>query len=74
MATVTGRDRREAEVLERLWGWRTCDQCDGTIMLGEAALPSRDGAGRLCLACPEAPAKTCGSPARPSARGSVALS
>jgi CRISPR/Cas system-associated protein Cas10 (large subunit of type III CRISPR-Cas system) len=55
MATVIGQDRREAEALERLWGWRTCDHCGSTIMLGEATLASRDGAGHLCLACAEAP-------------------
>jgi hypothetical protein len=54
MATVIGQDRREAEVLERLWGWRTCGH-GGTIMLGEATLPLREGTGHLCLGCAEVP-------------------
>jgi hypothetical protein len=55
MTTLIGQDRREAEVLERLWGWRSCYRCSGTIMLGEATLASPDGAGHLCFACAEAP-------------------
>jgi hypothetical protein len=55
MAAAIGQGTREAEVLERLWGWRTCDSCGGTIMLGEATLASRDGTGHFCLTCAEAP-------------------
>jgi hypothetical protein len=55
MASTIGRDTHEAEVLERLWGWRTCHSCGGTIMLGEATLADRDGTGHRCLACAATP-------------------
>ena len=49
---------REAEVLERLWGWHTCDRCGQVMILGEPVLHSpREGADvQLCLACAAAPA------------------
>ncbi len=49
--------RREAEVLERLWGWRSCDRCGETIILGEETPRlRRDGSiEKLCLGCAAAP-------------------
>jgi hypothetical protein len=49
--------RREAEVLERLWGWRCCDRCGETIILGEEILRLRRDGGteRLCFGCAGAP-------------------
>ncbi len=50
--------RREAEVLERLWGWQTCDGCGQVMILGEPVIRSRrDGADvKLCFACAATPA------------------
>ena len=54
-----GRDaaRREAEVLERLWGMRACDHCGETIILGEKVFHvEMDGrAEAVCLACAAMP-------------------
>lgn len=58
---MTGLDeaaaRREAEVLQRLWGWRVCDRCGETIILGEEIFrPRRDGGSeKLCPLCVAAP-------------------
>ncbi len=47
----------EAGVLERLWGWRACDRCGETIMLGEGSRRLRhDGSAEdVCLDCACAP-------------------
>ena len=54
-----GRDaaRREAEVLERLWGMRICDHCGETIILGEKVFQVKlDGrAEAVCSACAAMP-------------------
>ena len=53
MATLSAQVRREAEMLERRWGRRTCDCCGVTILLGERTLHRRLG-GRpeeVCLSC-----------------------
>ena len=49
--------RREAEVLQRLWGWRICDRCGETTVLGEAVFRKRrDGSSEeLCSLCAAAP-------------------
>lgn len=46
--------RREAEVLERLWGVQTCDVCGTTILLGEEVFHPR-GSAAMCSACATAP-------------------
>jgi hypothetical protein len=50
------QESREAAVLERLWGWRTCDRCGGIIVLGEETFRSRlDGsAEEVCSGCAQA--------------------
>jgi hypothetical protein len=50
--------RREAEALQRLWGWRVCDRCGETIILGEEVFRlRRDGSSEeLCSPCAAAPA------------------
>ncbi len=49
--------KREAEVLERLWGWRSCGRCGETIILGEETPHLRcDGSiEKLCLGCAATP-------------------
>ena len=49
--------RREAEVLERLWGMRICDHCGETIILGEKVFHVKlDGrAEAVCSACAAVP-------------------
>jgi hypothetical protein len=52
------QEEREAEVVERLWGWRTCDRCGGIIVLGEETFRLRlDGSTEeVCSGCAQAPA------------------
>ena len=51
------RPGREDKALERLWGWRTCDRCGETIMLGDGSRRLRHdgGADDVCLDCACAP-------------------
>jgi len=48
-----GPARREAEVLERLWGLRACEHCGQTIILGEKVFRVQlDGRTEaVCSAC-----------------------
>ena len=50
---VGRQGRYEAEVLEPRWGWRTCDRCGKTIMLGEEMLRWRldECIETVCLDC-----------------------
>ena len=56
-----GRDaaRREADVLERLWGMRACEHCGETIILGEKVFHVKlDGRiGAVCSACATVPSR-----------------
>ena len=57
---------READVLERLWGWRTCNRCGQTMMLGEGTcrLTLEKGSEDVCMDCaaaPPAPSDRCSS-------------
>jgi hypothetical protein len=47
------QERGEAEVLERLWGWRTCERCGAIMILGEETFRVRhDGTTEeMCLGC-----------------------
>jgi hypothetical protein len=35
LAAERGRRRGEGEALKRVWGWRTCDLCGETVVLGQ---------------------------------------
>ncbi len=52
-ATAPRQEPPEAQVLERHWGWRSCDHCGETVMLGEEMLRLRAGTGpmEVCLGC-----------------------
>jgi hypothetical protein len=47
------QESREIAVLERLWGWRTCDRCGGIVVLGEETFRVlHDGTTEeMCLGC-----------------------
>ena len=48
--------RPEAEAPERLWGWRTCDRCGRTIMLGETTVQWLGArAEEVCFECAGVP-------------------
>jgi hypothetical protein len=67
---------REAEALERLWGFRSCDRCGGTIVLGEEIYASRLNGRmeRLCSVCAAAPSERLPAPVRTLPRRSPAPS
>jgi hypothetical protein len=48
-----GQRRGEVETLRRVWGWRVCERCDETLVLGEVMLrvPAGDGMKEVCLGC-----------------------
>jgi hypothetical protein len=50
------QEGREAEVLSRLWGWRTCDRCGETIVLGEETFRLRldRSTEEVCSGCAQA--------------------
>lgn len=60
-----GQKRRETDVLERLWGWRTCDRCGHTMMLGEGTFRLRLDriTEEVCLDCASAPRDSSRGPA-----------
>jgi hypothetical protein len=50
-----GRCQRggEVETLRQAWGWRTCDRCGETLVLGEEVLrvPVGESTKEMCLDC-----------------------
>jgi hypothetical protein len=48
-----GQRRGEVETLKSVWGWRVCDCCGETLVLGEAMLsvPTGDGTKQVCPGC-----------------------
>jgi hypothetical protein len=67
-------DGREAQALKRLWGFRSCDRCGGTIVLGEEVHASRlnGSTERLCSVCAAAPSERPPAPVRTLPRRSPA--
>jgi hypothetical protein len=48
-----GRRRDDVETLQSVWGWRICDRCRETLVLGEVVLsvPAGDGRMQVCPGC-----------------------